>query len=214
MKTLIKKIKVTTSLELITGLHVGGSKDNVEIGGIDNPVIRAAIKDNQPYIPGSSLKGKIRSLLEQIAGSSEVGKNSEINDLFGFANDNKPSRIIFRDAYLSNNSAELLKNAENLDMPYTEGKSENSIDRIKGIAKNPRLTERIPAGVSFDIEIVINVWDNEEDGKKSLDLLEKGIAALENDYLGGSGSRGYGQVKFSPRKTEEIPFDKYFANEN
>lgn len=214
MKTLIKKIKITTTLELITGLHVGGSKDNVEIGGIDNPVIRTAIKDNQPYIPGSSFKGKIRSLLEQIAGSPEVGKNSEINDLFGFSNDNKPSKIIFRDAYLSNKSAELLKNAENLDMPYTEGKWENVIHRIKGTAEHPRQTERIPAGVSFDIEIVINVWDTDEDGEKSLALLKKGIAALENDYLGGSGSRGYGQVKFSPLVTVDIPFDKYFDNEN
>lgn len=214
MKTLIKKIKITTSLELITGLHVGGSKDNVEIGGIDNPVIRAAIKDNQPYIPGSSLKGKMRSLLEQIAGSSEVGKNSEINDLFGYSKDNKPSKIIFRDSYLSMESAERLKNAENLDMPYTEGKWENIIHRIKGTAEHPRQTERIPAGVSFDVEMVINVWDNDADGEKSLDLLKNGINALENDYLGGSGSRGYGQVKFSPLKIEEIPFDKYFENEN
>jgi len=214
MKTLIKKIKVTSSIELLSGLHVGGSKENVEIGGIDNPVIRTAIKDNQPYIPGSSLKGKIRSLLEQIAGAVEVGKNQEINDLFGFAKDNKPSKIIFRDSFLNNQSVDLMKGSDNLDMPYTEGKWENTIDRIKGIASNPRQTERIPAGVTFDVEIVINVWDNEEDGKKSLELLKKGIAVLENDYLGGSGSRGYGQVKFSQLVTVDIPFDKYFENEN
>lgn len=208
MKTLIKKIKVITTIELITGLHVGGSKDNVEIGGIDNPVLRAAIKDNQPYLPGSSLKGKIRSLLEQIEGSAQVGGNNEINDLFGYANDNKPSRIIVRDSYLSKASAELLKNCENLDMPYTEGKWENVIHRVKGTAEHPRQTERIPAGVSFDVEFVINVWDNNEDGKKSLELLKKGILALENDYLGGSGSRGYGQVKFSELKVEDILFDK------
>jgi len=214
MKTLIKKIRVTTSLELLTGLHVGGSKDNVEIGGIDNPVIRTAIKDNQPYIPGSSLKGKIRSLLEQIAGAVVVGKNDEINDLFGFANDGKPSKIIFRDAYLSKESAKVLEDSENLDMPYTEGKWENVIDRIKGTAEHPRQTERIPAGVSFDVEIVINVWDNDFDGEKSMKLLKKGIHALENDYLGGSGSRGYGQVKFSELKVEAISFEKFFVNEN
>ncbi len=214
MKTLIKKIKVTSTLELITGLHVGGSKDNVEIGGIDIPVIRTAIKDNQPYIPGSSLKGKIRSLLEQIAGATQVGKNSEINDLFGYSEDKKPSKIIVRDAYLTSESADRLKSAENLDMPYTEGKWENTIDRIKGVASNPRQIERIPAGVSFDVVIVINVWDNDADGKKSIELLKKGIEALENDYLGGSGSRGYGQVKFSPLVTVDIPFDKYFDNEN
>lgn len=214
MKTLIKKIKVTTNMELVTGLHVGGNKENVEIGGIDNPVIRAAIKDNQPYIPGSSLKGKIRSLLEQIAGASEVGNNNDINDVFGFAKDNKPSKIIFRDAYLNETSEKALKQSENLDMPYTEGKWENVIHRIKGTAEHPRQTERIPAGVSFNVEIVINVWDINEDGENTLDLLKKGIHALENDYLGGSGSRGYGQVKFSPLVTVDIPFDKYFADEN
>lgn len=214
MKTLIKKFKVTTTLELITGLHVGGSKENVEIGGIDNPVIRAAIKDNQPYIPGSSLKGKIRSLLEQIAGSYEVGRNAEINNLFGFSNNNKPSKIIFRDAYLTEKSAGLLKEAENLDMPYTEAKWENVINRVQGTAEHPRQTERIPAGVSFDVEIIINVWDNDADGQKSLELLKKGIHALENDYLGGSGSRGYGQVKFSELKIEEISFENYFTHEN
>lgn len=230
MKKLIKKIKVTANLELVTGLHIGGSKENVEIGGIDNPVIRTAIKDNQPYIPGSSLKGKIRSLLEQIAGASEVGggfksagsdykyedkpqKIKDIIDLFGFANDNKPSRIIVRDAYLNRESVDLLENSENLDMPYSEGKWENTIDRVKGVASNPRQTERIPAGVSFDVEFVINVWDNEEDGQKSLEMLKKGIAALENDYLGGSGSRGYGQVKFSELVEEVISFDKYFEHE-
>lgn len=73
MEKLVKKIKINTTIELLTGLHVGGSKESVQIGGIDNPVIRTAVKDNQPYIPGSSLKGKMRCLLEQIAGSAEVG---------------------------------------------------------------------------------------------------------------------------------------------
>jgi CRISPR-associated protein Csm3 len=214
MKTLIKKIRVTTVLELITGLHVGGSKDNVEIGGIDIPVIRTAIKDNQPYIPGSSLKGKLRSLLEQIAGSTEVGNNHEINSVFGFAKNNIPSKLIFRDAFLNSVSVDILKQSDNLDMPYTEGKWENSINRTSGVATNPRQIERVPAGVYFDVEIIINVWDTNEDGEKSLVLLKNGIAALENDYLGGSGSRGYGQVKFSELKTEEISFENYFADEN
>jgi CRISPR-associated protein Csm3 len=221
MEKLINKIKVKTTLTLMSGLHVGGSKDNVAIGGIDNPVIRTVIKENQPYIPGSSLKGKIRSLLEQVAGAAEVGGGSKkdgkdykyadkpleirkIIDIFGYANDNQPSRIIFRDAYLTTESEQLLKGSENLDMPYTEGKWENVIHRIKGVAEHPRQTERIPAGVSFDVEIIINVWDNDEDGQKSLAMLKKGIHALENDYLGGSGSRGYGQVRFSELKTEPI----------
>ncbi|OJV38783.1 MAG: type III-A CRISPR-associated RAMP protein Csm3 [Bacteroidales bacterium 36-12] len=233
MKTLIKKIRVKTTIELVTGLHIGGSKDNVEIGGIDTPVIKAATMNGQPYIPGSSLKGKIRSLLEQIAGAAEVGGGTkkdgqnykysdkpqsirEIIDLFGFANDEKPSKIIFRDSYLTQESIELLEKSDTLDMPYTENKFENTIDRQTGVTKKGgiRQIERIPAGVSFDVEIIINVWDDDEDGKKSLELLKNGIHALENDYLGGSGSRGYGQVKFSELITEDIPFDKIFADEN
>jgi CRISPR-associated protein Csm3 len=220
MAQLVKKIKIETSLELITGLHIGGNSDNVEIGGIDNPVIKIATKDSRPYIPGSSIKGKIRCLLEQIAGSVTVGGNQEINNLFGYSQTNQPSKLIVRDAYLKKESADELRNCDNLDMPYTEAKWENVIDRLKGTAEHPRQMERIPAGVFFDVEFVINIWNYTEEEKKKgkkddtkedlLALLEKGIKALENDYLGGSGSRGYGQIKFGKRNQEEIPFDKYF----
>lgn len=199
MNKLVKKIRINTTIELITGLHIGGSSDNVEIGGIDNPVIKIATKDNQPYIPGSSLKGKMRCLLEQIAGSAKVGGNSDVNNLFGCSETNQPSKLIVRDAMLQKESVEKLRNCDNLDMPYTEGKWENVIDRVKGTAEHPRQTERIPAGVYFDVEFVINVWDNDEE-QALINLLEKGINALENDYLGGSGSRGYGQILFGERK--------------
>lgn len=199
MKQLVKKIKINTTIELLTGLHIGGSSDNVEIGGIDNPVIKIATKDNQPYIPGSSLKGKMRCLLEQIAGAAKVGSNSDVNNLFGFSQSNQPSKLIVRDAMLQEKSASELRACDNLDMPYTEGKWENVIDRVKGTAEHPRQMERIPAGVFFDVEFVVNVWDNDKE-KDLLDLLQKGINALENDYLGGSGSRGYGQIKFDDLK--------------
>jgi len=203
MKQLVKKIRINTTIELLTGLHIGGSSDNVEIGGIDNPVIKIATKDNQPYIPGSSLKGKMRCLLEQIAGSAKVGGNDKINNLFGYSQTNQPSKLIVRDAMLTEASAKELRDCENLDMPYTEGKWENVIHRVNGTAEHPRQTERIPAGVSFDVEFVINVWDDDNDGKELVDLLKKGINALENDYLGGSGSRGYGQIKFEGWKYYE-----------
>ena len=203
MEKLIKKIKINTTLELMTGLHIGGNSDSVEIGGIDNPVIKIATKDNQPYLPGSSLKGKMRCLLEQIAGSSKVGGNSEINKLFGFSQTNQPSRIIVRDAMLTEESARRLRECDNLDMPYTEGKWENVIDRVKGTAEHPRQTERIPAGVAFDVEFIINVWDD-DNAAELLDLLQKGINALENDYLGGSGSRGYGQIRFGELTKTEL----------
>ena len=209
MKQLIKKIKINTTLELITGLHIGGSSENVEIGGIDNPVIKIVTKDKQPYIPGSSLKGKMRCLLEQIAGTAKVGGNKEIDNLFGGADAKNPSpaKIIVRDAYLNIDSAEELMNYDNLDMPYTEAKWENVIDRVKGTAGHPRQIERIPAGVSFDVEFVINVWDS-DNAEDLLNLLINGIAAIENDYLGGSGSRGYGQIKFSELVAQDITFDE------
>ncbi|MCQ2230551.1 MAG: type III-A CRISPR-associated RAMP protein Csm3 [Paludibacteraceae bacterium] len=203
MEKLVKKIKINTTLDLLTGLHIGGSGDNVEIGGIDNPVIKIATKDNQPYIPGSSLKGKMRCLLEQIAGSANVGGDAEVNNLFGFSKSNQPSKLIVRDSLLTTDSAKKLRENDNLDMPYTEGKWENVIDRVKGTAEHPRQTERIPAGVLFNVEFVINVWDN-DDEEKLLSLLKKGMNALENDYLGGSGSRGYGQIKFGELTQTEL----------
>ena len=219
MEKIVRKIEIKVSMKLLSGLHIGGNKENVEIGGIDNPVIRARMKDNMPYIPGSSIKGKMRSLLEQINGIAEIGGGEQkeysekapeckqIINLFGFAHDKKPSKLIVRDAYLSQKSKEALENTDGLDMPYTEGKWENSIKRVEGTADNPRQTERIPAGVDFDLYFVINVWDdddNKDKGQSLVDLLAKGLTMVENDYLGGNGSRGYGQVKFSERKDWEF----------
>jgi len=195
---LIKKYTINTEMEIKTGLHIGGSSDSVEIGGVDNPVIRKSL-DNIPYIPGSSIKGKIRCLLEQINGASDVGNIDAINEVFGFSDKDrgKPSKLIVRDAYLTDESKKILEESEYTDMPFTEVKSENRIDRVSGTASDPRRMERVPAGVKFDVEFVINVWDNEEDGQKSLNLIKEGLKALELDYLGGSGSRGYGKVAFN-----------------
>ena len=210
MAQLIKKIKINTTIELLTGLHIGGSKESVEIGGIDLPVIKIATKDNQPYIPGSSLKGKMRCLLEQVNGISVIGEagkdKGKIKKLFGFAlgnNNTQPSRLIVRDAMLTEKSKNELDNCSNLDMPFTESKFENSIDRVKGAAKDPRQIERVPAGAIFDAEFIINVFEDKTDDNKTLlseeellDVLLEGLRLLEKDYLGGSGSRGYGQIKF------------------
>lgn len=210
MKKLVKKIKIETLIEAKTGLHIGGSNDNVEIGGIDTPVIKLGSKGNQPYIPGSSLKGKMRCLLEQAEGIANVGadgKNGEgeINNLFGITenaklniNVNKPSKLIVRDAELTSDSEESLRTNDNLDMPYTEGKSENTIDRVTAKA-NPRTIERVPAGAVFKVEFIINVWDDDKEDDL-LKLFKKGIKLLQNDYIGGNGSRGYGQIKFGELK--------------
>lgn len=217
MARLIKKIKIEYTIEVLTGLHIGGSSDNVEIGGIDNPVIK--LLDGQPYIPGSSLKGKIRSLLEQKEGY-DLGGNTEINKLFGSASGNKkdesnPSKVIFRDFYLTKDSKEKLNNSDYLSMPYTESKYENSINRVTGKAISPRQTERVPAGVKFKGEIILNIWDDNNDNEKNFTkMLKEGISLLENDYLGGSGSRGYGQVKFIKDKEVELSDDNNWKGDN
>ena len=210
MKQLVKKIRIETTIELLTGLHIGGSKENVEIGGIDNPVIKLASKDGQPYIPGSSIKGKMRCLLEQAHGSVNVGDNEVINNLFGFApnkagdeRDSIPSKVIVRDAMLTDESAKALRECDSLDMPYTENKFENVIDRVRGVAEHPRQSERVPAGAKFNLEMVVNVWDDDNE-QELMTLLNKAMNMLENDYLGGSGSRGYGQIKFGDIKKTEL----------
>lgn len=159
-------------------------------------------RNGQPYIPGSSLRGKIRCLLEQANGATKVGDDNTINRLFGFSNKNIASKLIVRDAYLTDESVRELKNCENLDLPYTEVKFENSIDRIKGTADNPRQTERVPAGAIFSAVFIINVWDTDNE-KELLQILAKGIQLLEQDYLGGNGSRGYGQIQFMNFSIEE-----------
>jgi CRISPR-associated protein Csm3 len=210
MEKLVKKIKIQTSITLVTGLHIGGSNDNVEIGGIDTPVIKLGSKGNQPYIPGSSLKGKMRCLLEQAAGIANVGDDGnegkgEINNLFGITENeklkikvNKPSKLIVRDAELTKDSELALRSSDNLDMPYTESKSENTIDRVTAKA-NPRTIERVPAGAMFHAEFIINVWDDDKE-EDLISLFKKGIKLLQNDYLGGNGSRGYGQIEFGELK--------------
>ncbi len=209
MKQLVKKIKIETTITVITGLHIGGNGDSVEIGGIDNPVIKLASKDNIPYIPGSSLKGKMRCLLEQIAGATKVGLDAEVNNLFGSTENksnntsNRPSKLIVRDAVLSDDSKAALLACDSLDMPYTENKFENTIDRVKGVAEHPRQSERVPAGAVFNAEFIINIWDDDKE-EELMALFMKGIHLLENDYLGGSGSRGYGQIAFGEFKKTEL----------
>lgn len=211
MTQLVKKIKITATIELLTGLHIGGSKENVEIGGIDLPVIKLASKENQPYIPGSSLKGKMRCLLEQVNGIVKHGDIGDdkgaIRNLFGFTEGNKnaqPSRLIVRDAMLTEESKSKLEGSDNLDMPFTENKFENTIDRVKGTAGSPRQIERVPAGAEFNAEFVINVWGDSQEEKTLLKTFKDGIALITNDYIGGSGSRGYGQIIFKNWKASQF----------
>ena len=210
---LLEKYKITGTITLLSGLHIGDSKENSEIGGLDAPVVRR--KDNkQPYIPGSSLKGKMRCLLEQSEGVTEVGRGSDLlNRLFGITElkqrgktvrSGKLSRLIVRDADMNQASADVFSELDT-DLPFTEIKFENTIDRVLGAAKGGglRQIERVPAGAIFNVEFILNVYDG--DSKDDLmTLFNKAKSLLENDYLGGNGTRGYGHIKIDLKQEQKV----------
>ena len=194
------KIEITGTLEVLTGMHIGGSSAFAAIGAVDSPVVRDTFSD-QPMIPGSSLKGKMRALLAQKYNDRKHLPDSyscEDNDprilrLFGSAKKNQiqRSRVLFRDMMLSN-MKELREYGLN---SATEVKFENTISRMTAIA-NPRQIERVIPRTKFDLSIVYNVQEADE-VIPDLQLLAEGMQLLGFDYLGGHGSRGYGKVKFS-----------------
>jgi len=217
---LLKKIEITGSIRLRTGLHIGGTNTSMNIGGIDTAVIRNPLT-NQPFIPGSSLKGKMRSLLEIALGEIGGRQGGKIqhgpstsgiaSDLFGNAvgdEKQKPSRIIVRDSNLLK-AEELLEKTE---IPYTEGKTEVVIDRITSAA-NPRQIERVPAGAEFDLNIILNIWSQDNNEEELIRNLFKSLQLLHDDYLGGSGSRGYGQVDFIISDMVEKSIDDYYGKD-
>ena len=197
-----------------TGLRIGGSNENIEIGGLENTIIRHPLTE-EPYIPGSSLKGKVRSLLEyrynrrdnrgQTKG--EAGRDDgepcqcgvcDICRVFGphknTRHDLGPTRALFRDAQLTDDSRKTLEDARlSKGIAYAEVKTENMINRRIGVAEHPRTQERVPAGTSFAFEISVRIFDDDNEGQV-IGLLEEGLKMLEQDYLGASGSRGYGKV--------------------
>ncbi|SHN66552.1 type III-A CRISPR-associated RAMP protein Csm3 [Fervidobacterium gondwanense] len=216
------KYIIKADIRLLTGLHIGTSKDDLEIGGLDNPVIKDA--QGRPYIPGSSLKGKLRTLSEFFHGKvSNNGEphgcgdeNCEVCGLFGAGikgKEGKPlylRRLIVRDAMLDPKSVEAFETY--LETKYTEVKHENSINRLTSEA-NPRQQERVPAGAVFQSEFSVNIFEN--DGTKFIEELLKIMRLLEDDYIGGSGSRGYGKIKFEDIviKKRSVDFYKGTANE-
>lgn len=206
-------VEIKAKLVLQTGLHIGAGDSEMHIGGIDNSVIKHPITQS-PYIPGSSLKGKIRTLLEWRSGAvqssplslKDISKNPEevknILRLFGISGDTKNSeqevaeigvsRLAFWDCALNEAWENAIRGDNQL---LTEAKSENTIDRITSTAGNPRQTERVPAGAEFDFKLTLRQFEG--DKPELLDLVLKGLKLLELDSLGGSGSRGYGKVKFT-----------------
>lgn len=199
-------IKINGQIEVLTGLHIGGSSDIIEIGGMDSPAIKNPIT-SEPFIPGSSLKGKMRMLLEWYLNKVQDGRVCECSDvncpvcrIFGVSSNKNsnnigPARIIVRDATL-NESWKTEINEQGFLL--TESKTENNIDRITASA-NPRTIERVPAGAIFDFEIIYKVFDFNDNRISDEDFFEFVLDALklvEVDYLGGGGSRGNGKIRF------------------
>lgn len=222
---LVGKLILEGDLHCETGLHIGAGKGSLEIGGADNPVVKDAF--GRPYVPGSSLRGKLRTVLEQSSGmavpaelvylSKRRGQEVRIHQsdrpddeiclLFGRSpgrmervpdgemlesSTATPARLAVYDAPLVPESiTDSMR--ENLDDELTEVKSENAVDRITSQA-NPRTLERVPAGARFRIRMVLDILCEED--KVLLGRLVEALRLLEDDHLGGGGSRGSGRVRF------------------
>lgn len=215
-------------VEVKTGLRVGAGKDTVEIGGIDSPVVKHP-HTQQPYIPGSSLKGKLRSLLEWTLGYIEddglpYGSNAKghyppknpILRIFGTSAESwqeGPGRAVVRDLPLVEQWA---RQTIEQGLPLTEEKAEVTIDRIKGRAATmgPRTMERVPAGARFELEILFKEYavggDEGWEDRRCLEHLIEGLRLLEQDALGGCGSRGYGRVKLRQLELNGTPIQDRF----
>lgn len=235
--TFLGKLILEGEISCNTGLHIGAGKGSLEIGGADNPVVKDAF--GIPYIPGSSLRGRLRSLLEQALGLAVPGElvylskrkgqevrihqsdrpDDDVCVLFG-RNPGRLERVsgdaieaaVATPARLTVYDAPLVVNSitpqmrENLDDELTEVKSENAVDRITSQA-NPRTLERVPAGARFRFRMVLDILCEED--KPLLARIAEGLRLLEDDSLGGSGSRGSGRVSVADLKLTWRPKEYY-----
>jgi len=205
------RVFIECQIETQTGLHIGGAESSLSIGGVDNVVIRDPLS-NRPYIPGSSLKGKMRSQMEKFHGLSQ---NQRIGQVFihtcnnagdyadcvvchvygvpGQMDFSTSTRMVVRDVQLTEESVKALNSAKT-DLPFSEVKWEAAIDRVTSAA-TPRQMERVPAGAVFGpAELVYSIYEA-ADVARFANVVE-GMQLLEDDYLGGSGSRGSGKIAF------------------
>ena len=227
-------LKLRYKIKTKTGLHIGGSKESIEIGGIDNIVIKLPVLRingnefrNVPYIPASSLKGKIRALLEWVespvdnknqpiaivkeGNPCDCGK-CNICKLFGThkaQNNTEPVRLRFEEFYPTEETIQMWEDV--LEGMYTEMKSENTINRITSRAM-PRHLERVIAGSEFEGDITVRIFEGDTYAN-TVGILKKGLELLEDDYLGGSGSRGYGRIEIECKKVIWKPIDEYKEKE-
>ena len=199
---MLAKIMISGKIISKTGMHIGGASGFSAIGALDSPVIRD-IQTDEPMIPGSSLKGKMRSLLaKQYTDTTKLPVHNSDNDrvrrLFGYMQDGKsggkqmafPARLQFSDMFLANKD-ELAE----IGVPTTEVKFENTINRLTAVA-NPRQIERSVAGSRFNLNLIYNVVD-ESEMLEDFETIGQGMKLLTYDYIGGHGSRGYGRICFS-----------------
>ena len=197
--TIKEKIEITGKITLLSGMHIGTSGDFSPIGAVDSVVVRDPMTQ-QPIIPGSSIKGKMRSLLAATQTDSlwmpKIDQEpAMLKRLFGTGGKEIcRSRLQFFDLFLDSKSVERLKQADT-DLYLTEIKFENTINRITSVA-NPRHLERVPAGAEFVFRLVYIVEDTDEFAA-DIEMLGKGIRLLQIDYLGMGGSRGNGRIRFS-----------------
>lgn len=223
--TFLGKLVIEGELQCQTGLHIGAGKGSLEIGGADNPVVKDAF--GIPYVPGSSLRGRLRSLLEQTLGLAvpselvylsrrkgqevRIHQSNRPDDEIGILFGRTPGRVervsgettetsVATPARLTVYDAPLVLDSitpqmrENLDDELTEVKSENAVDRITSQA-NPRTLERVPAGARFKFRMILDVLCDED--KPLLSRVAEGLRLIEDDALGGGGSRGSGRISFS-----------------
>ena len=208
------KILITGELQVKTGMHIGGSTEYAPIGSVDSPFIRDPLTQ-KPIIPGSSLKGKIRTLLARYTCANFIlnsidTDNDIIKRLFGSTNNQVPARLQFRDLFVTDESEQIFDSIDT-DTYMGEIKFENTIDRSTSIA-NPRQIERVPAGTKFAFELVYTIIDDSE-VKDDLNMLKDGLQLLKLDYLGGHGTRGYGRVEIDITEVKVYPQTNTAADE-
>lgn len=215
-----KNIVMDMEIETVTGLHIGGSSEDLKIGGTDNPLImtRMSYKDSTievPYIPGSSIKGKMKSLLLTVYGARNGDKiefangHKDLEKIFGKPAESESkeinrTRLIVRDAFPTTES---ISKVMERDGRFIEVKGENSINAVTGMA-NPRFIDRVVPGVKFSGSLVLQVLEV-DDEDRFLKYVMEGISLLQDTYLGGQGSRGYGKVSIKLVKKESRERDYY-----
>lgn len=212
IKKLYGKVVLRGKIEIKTGMHIGGSSEFSAIGAVDSIVIKDTVT-KLPVIPGSSLKGKMRYLLARVYSNSPVlgeikDEAKEIKRLFGTSEKGEghfSSRLQFSDMLMTDDSRDRIVSMEP-DLFVTEIKFENTINRITAVA-NPRQIERVPAGAEFEFNLIYNIEDMDE-LKGDFENIKLALGLLQDDYIGGHGTRGYGRIAF-----KDLGYDLKMYNE-